>query len=70
MFINGNEVGAFSISGNPTFDNWPSDALMYLGSRIRSGDWNRHHWEDGDGIIDNIKIWSYPKTDFSDRFEE
>ncbi|UCF06592.1 MAG: hypothetical protein JSV33_06075 [bacterium] len=70
MFINGNPIGSYHISGDPTFSNWPADAILRLGSRLSGGDWNRHHWEGSEGIIDNIKIWNYPKTDFSDRFKE
>jgi hypothetical protein len=70
LFINGNRIGSFHISGNPTFGNWSQDARLRVGCRQMSGDWDRHHWEGSEGIIDNIKIWNYPKTDFSDRFTE
>ena len=44
---------------------------LYLGSRMYSGDWDRHNWEPNvDGVIDNIKVWNYAKTDFSDRYNE
>jgi hypothetical protein len=43
---------------------------LLLATRWADGDWNRHNWEGSDGIIDNIKIWDYAKTDFADRFVE
>jgi hypothetical protein len=41
-----------------------------VSSRLHSGDWDRHHWEPDNGVYDNLKVWSFPKTDFSDRFSE
>ena len=70
LFLNGNERGALASSGAPTFDDWDNTNYMCLASRTIEGDWVRHNWEGSDGIIDNIKIWDYPKTDFSDRFVE
>jgi hypothetical protein len=71
FFVNGKQVMAsYFQSGDPTFDDWLPDAVLRLGSRLLSGDWNRHHWEGHNAVIDNIKIWNYPKTDFSDRFTE
>lgn len=74
LFINGAEIGTPGYAGDPTFTNWPDDSelVLRLGTRLgdTQGDWERHNWEGLDGIMDNIKIWSYPKTDFSDRFVE
>ncbi len=72
LYINGSKVtpSIFKYNGDPTFDDWSSEAVIGLGSRLWPGDWNRHRWEGDDGVFDNIKVWSYPKTDFSDRFEE
>jgi len=69
-FINAVQVGTGSAGGNPEFSNWSSSSVLRLASRISSGDWYRHHWEGDHAIIDNIKIWNYPKADFSDRFQE
>jgi hypothetical protein len=57
------------VAGNPTFI-WPPEYFLRLGSRVHSGDWNRHNWEGVDGVVDNIKVWNYAKSDFSDRFQE
>jgi hypothetical protein len=71
FFINGSEATpARYFLGNPHFVGWLPNAVLRMGSRTYSGDWNRHNWEGSEGIIDNLKIWSYPKTDFSDRFTE
>jgi hypothetical protein len=70
VYINGSRVGATSYSGNPTFSDWSQDLVLRLGSRVYAGDWNRHNWEGVDGVIDNIKVWNYAKSDFSDRFHE
>ncbi|MCK4538368.1 MAG: hypothetical protein KAV42_06180, partial [Candidatus Krumholzibacteria bacterium] len=70
LFFNGVQTGNASWYGDPTFAAWPTDMISSLGGRLFSGDWDRHKWEGSDGIIDNIKIWAYPKTDFSDRFKE
>jgi hypothetical protein len=71
FFVNGQRVlGGYSHNGDPTLDDWLPNAVLRLGSRLTSGDWQRHHWEGHDAVFDNIKVWSFPKTDFSDRFEE
>lgn len=72
LFIAGDRVTPYRIGmyGNPTFEHFTPDAVFRLAMPVASGDWNRHPWEGDHGIIDNIKVWSYPKTDFSDRFEE
>ncbi len=44
--------------------------MLRLASHTWSGDWDRHNWEGDHAVIDNIKVWCYPKTDFSDRFHE
>jgi hypothetical protein len=71
FFLNGVEPTPYrEYLGNPSFTTWPPMAVLRMASRLVSGDWNRHHWEGADGVIDNLKVWSYPKTDFSDRFTE
>jgi hypothetical protein len=70
VYINDNRVGSNYYGGNPTFTGWPEDYNLRLGSRLQSGDWDRHNYEGLDGVVDNIKVWGYAKTDFSDRFEE
>jgi hypothetical protein len=71
FYVNGQQVMAsYGHNGDPTFDDWLPDAVLRLGSRLFSGDWDRHHWEGDDAVIDNVKVWNYPKTDFSDRFNE
>jgi hypothetical protein len=73
FFVNGNRVTNLPdqhYTGDLKFENWTPDAVLRLASRTKSGDWNRHHWDAHVATIDNIKIWSYPKTDFSDRIIE
>lgn len=72
FYIDGSEIPDtyFYYRGDPTFEDWSSEAVFGLGSRIFSGNWDSHRWEGDSGVFDNIKIWSYPKTDFSDRFTE
>jgi len=70
VFFDGTEVGAAVQGGNPHLAGWPTDMSLYIATRVEPGDWDRHNWEGGGGVIDNIKVWSYPKTDFSDRFTE
>lgn len=75
VFINGLDVFTMGgwcagATGDPKFDDQPADAVLRLASRRWSGDWDRHPWEGDHDIYDNIKIWNYAKTDFSDRFAE
>ena len=42
---------------------------LYLGTTPNQKNWD-HHYNAVKGVMDNIKIWSYAKSDFSDRFEE
>lgn len=70
VFIDGVALPNTFFSGDPQLDDWLANAQLRLGSRLVSGDWNRHNWEGLDGEMDNIKIWNFPKTDFSDRFVE
>ena len=72
FYINGLPSGSGYVDANPDF-LWPfvETRYLYVGSRMYSGDWYRHNWEPNvDGIIDNIKVWDYAKTDFSDRFKD
>ncbi len=71
LFLNGNERGTpLPDAGSPTFEDWVDTTYFHLGTRWEEGDWDRHHWEGSEGVIDNIKIWDYAKTDFADRFVE
>jgi hypothetical protein len=70
MFVNGVALPDKFYFGDPRLGDWRPEAALRLGSRLVSGDWRRHNWEGLDGVIDNIKIWNYPKLDFSDRFTE
>jgi hypothetical protein len=70
VFFDGAEVGVTGQAGDPRFTSWPADQSLYIATRVQPGDWDRHNWEGGEGVIDNIKVWNYPKTDFSDRFTE
>ncbi|MCD4813750.1 LamG domain-containing protein [bacterium] len=71
LFVNGVAISTTVVTqtGMPTL-NWSTDKILYLGTYPKPDDWSRHHWEGNDGIVDNLKIWNYPKTDFSDRFVE
>lgn len=73
VYLDGEAAGSnYSHSGTPVF-LWSFDETpyLYVGSRMTAGDWYRHNWEPNiDGVIDNIKVWDYAKTDFSDRFDE
>jgi hypothetical protein len=70
VFVNGVALPNTFFFGDPMLDDWLPGAVLRLGSRLLSGDWNRHNWEGLDGEMDNLKVWNYPKTDFSDRFIE
>ena len=71
FFVNGVRIiGTIGHSGEPTLDTWLPTAVLRLGNRLVSGDWDRHNWEGHVAAIDNVKVWNYPKTDFSDRFVE
>jgi hypothetical protein len=71
VYVNGTKVGFLVVNaGSPAFANWQPAAVLRLASRFNSGDWDRHNWDADHMVIDNMKIWSYPKTDFSDRFSE
>ncbi|MBI5837205.1 MAG: hypothetical protein HZB25_08170 [Candidatus Eisenbacteria bacterium] len=69
LYHNGSPVGSTSTWIGSVTD-WSPAAVLRLGSRITGGDWDRHPWEGDHWIMDNIKVWSFPKTDFSDRFQE
>ncbi len=70
LFINGQRVVGTYYPADVTLDGWLPDAVLRLASRLLSGDWDRHPWEGHNAVIDNIKVWNCPKTDFSDRFNE
>lgn len=70
LFLNGVPLGSFFSGGNATFSSWSTSSILRMAARLNSGDWNRHPWEGDHGVIDNLKVWNYPKTDFSDRFSE
>ncbi|KIG19552.1 hypothetical protein DB30_00061 [Enhygromyxa salina] len=70
VFVNGVALPSTAWYGDPRLHDWHPEAVLRLGSRLVSGDWQRHHWEGLDGVIDNIKIWDFPKAEFNDRFAE
>jgi hypothetical protein len=70
VFLNGIERGTLSFRNPPSLTDWSADAQLLVSSRWGAGDWNRHNWEGSDGVMDNLKIWNYAKTDFSDRFDD
>ncbi|WP_106092256.1 hypothetical protein [Enhygromyxa salina] len=70
VFVNGVALVHTACYGDPRLHDWHPGAVLRLGSRLVSGGWERHNWEGVDGVIDNIKIWNFPKSDFSDRFIE
>ena len=73
IYINGDLITYLphqAMGGDHKFENWTTDAVLRLASRIKYGDWDRHRWDAHVATIDNIKIWSYPKSDFSDRIIE
>ncbi|MCI5144044.1 MAG: hypothetical protein D3923_00630 [Candidatus Electrothrix sp. AR3] len=73
LYLNGQPAGSnYRVEGTPDEFLWNfSEPYLYVGSRMYSGDWDRHYWEPNiNGIIDNIKVWDYAKADFSDRFFE
>jgi hypothetical protein len=56
------------LSSQPDLSDWDNTQTIY---RVHGGgDW-RSNWRTApNGKIDNLKIWNYAKTDFSDRFIE
>jgi parallel beta-helix repeat protein len=70
IYLNGAEIGTDNGSQDVHFDGWNPNSQLYVASRMVSGDWARHNWEGSDGIVDNLKIYNYAKSDFSDRFIE
>jgi hypothetical protein len=42
---------------------------LYIGTRPSWNPWD-HYYNAVKGVIDNLKIWNYAKTDYSDRFNE
>ena len=64
LYIDGNLIAASTVQYNPIAGNGPG----YIG-RIQN---QTPGWSDcyGKLTFDNLKIWGYAKTDFSDRFNE
>jgi uncharacterized protein YcfL len=60
--------GVLLLAGQPRFDGWNdavTDFVIWGEGDYRPG------WATApNGKMDNLKIWNYPKTDFSDRFVE
>lgn len=60
--------GQLLLSGQDTFNSWDDDVTNYI---IRAMGDSRSTWNTApNGKMDNLKIWNYAKTDFSDRFTE
>ncbi len=71
VFFDGTEVTTLVFQqGDPRLAAWSADMSLWLATRVQPGDWNRHPWEGGEGVMDNLKVSNYAKTDFSDRFQE
>jgi hypothetical protein len=70
LFINGEEAASSSVTFNPQFPF--QKYLIVGGSRGCSFICNTalKCYSGASGDIDNLKVWSYAKTDFSDRFWE
>jgi hypothetical protein len=70
LFINGEEAASSSVQFNPQFPF--QKYLIVGGSRGCSFNCNTalKCYSGASGDIDNLKVWSYAKTDFSDRFWE
>lgn len=67
LYVNGNIEAA----GTGTWSTTNGfDPYLYLGSAPNYGPSWDHYYNSVKGVTDNIKIWDYAKTDFSDRFEE
>ncbi len=66
LYINGN----VEASGTETWPvTSPFDRYLWIGSAPNCNSWD-HFYNAVKGITDNLMIWNYAKTDFSDRFEE
>jgi hypothetical protein len=66
LYVNGN----VEASGTETWPvTSPFDRYLWLGSAPNCNSWD-HFYNAVKGVTDNLMIWNYAKTDFSDRFEE
>lgn len=66
LYINGN----VEASGTETWPvTSPFDRYLWVGSAPNCNSWD-HFYNAVKGVTDNLMIWNYAKTDFSDRFEE
>lgn len=66
MYVDGNVVA----SGTQTWSTAGGfDPYLYLGGASNYNGWSSFY-NAVKGVTDNLKIWNYAKTDFSDRFEE
>jgi hypothetical protein len=66
LYVDGN-IEASSQETWPTANGF--DPYLYLGTAPNYGGWD-HYYNAVKGITDNLVIWDYAKTDFSDRFIE
>ncbi|MBL8994017.1 MAG: hypothetical protein JNM63_11800 [Spirochaetia bacterium] len=55
--------GSLLASGTTAINQSPNYSQLYIGHHAAS-------FGNADGIMDNLKIWNYAKTNFSDRFAE
>ena len=67
IYVDGNLEGSATGQWIPTGG---LDPYLYLGAAPNYGPWWDHYYNAVKGVTDNIKIWNYAKTDFSDRFAE
>ena len=64
LYVNGQDMGMAELFNeiNPE-NNHVFPYYVSIGQRVSNG-WILRNY------VDNLKIWNYPKTDFSDRFTE
>ncbi len=66
LYQNGVLIGSDTNSLKPQ-PNWASNIII---AGIGDNYTNINRWEGCKGPMDNLKVWNYPKTDFSDRCSE
>ena len=58
-YLNGAKVtGIATDSLRNAVSGWNGSYELRVGSRIMSGDWDRHNWNGADGIIGHLEISS------------
>ena len=67
IYVDGQQAAAMTVS-LPIAK--PFDPYLYIGTIPNSGPQTATFYDALKGVTDNMKIWNYAKTDFSDRFVE